>query len=83
VFYAIEAKAGPNDEATDLQKQRLKEISEAGGITVVLKGYQEDKLRLLKRIIEERAGRHESSVGQLPVSDTGGSDSDGEAGRDG
>lgn len=50
----IEAKADDTKEPTALQYKRLKEFREAGGISCVLKGYQEHKLRMIKALCELR-----------------------------
>jgi hypothetical protein len=44
----IEAKADETCDATDLQKKQLREFAQAGGISCLLKGFQEYKLERIK-----------------------------------
>lgn len=44
----IEAKADETCDATDLQKKCLREFSEAGGISCLLKGFQVHKLEFIR-----------------------------------
>lgn len=50
----IEAKADETCEATALQAHQLKLFSEAGGISCVMKGYQEWKLEIIKTLADTR-----------------------------
>lgn len=51
----IEAKKDEECDATDLQKHQLRVFSEAGGISCLLKGFQEYKLDIIKCLCLTRA----------------------------
>ena len=53
VFIGMEIKA-EGEDPTPLQLKALKDIRAAGGIAVVVRGYDIEKLTLLKRIVYER-----------------------------
>lgn len=50
----LEAKADESCDATALQRHQLKLFSQAGGISCLLKGYQEWKLDIIKTLCETR-----------------------------
>ena len=50
----IEAKPD-NREPTALQKKNLKDFKEAGGVSCILRGFEEHKLNLIKCICDNRA----------------------------
>ena len=54
VFFAIEAKSGEDRDVTSLQKDQLRKIRSAGGISAILRGYEEHKLETIKQMILER-----------------------------
>lgn len=54
VFFAIEAKTDRDCTASDLQKIQLKKIKKAGGISIVMYGFEEHKLKLVRDMILER-----------------------------
>jgi hypothetical protein len=50
----IEVKADQTKDATDKQKLQLKMFSEAGGISCILKGFEEHKLKAIKEMCVNR-----------------------------
>lgn len=50
----LEVKASRSNKPSEMQNLRLFEIKQAGGIAAVLYGKDEEKLKLIKSIIEKR-----------------------------
>ena len=51
----IEVKADETKDATEKQKLQLKAFSEAGGISCILKGFEEHKLKAIKEMCIDRS----------------------------
>lgn len=63
-FIAVEVKSDEG-ELTALQRKGLQDVHEAGGIAAVVKGYDEERLNLIKQIVLRKHEALKAGMKQL------------------